>query len=315
MRSNGCPSLRISQPAPVALSPAESTPAPSNASTAAPATATTAAPNEVAGKAGETAAPDVSTAPNANPQGSDNARPGEPQGNSASETATVNGNGPPSSHGLGHATAGAPGKGEGGQPGTHEGAGAAAAGAQPSGQAPGNVPEYVQLKPTGDTNVMRHKINGISYKPSRFDPYWTPEGESALDTALRHAGEKTTLQHTFHLPRGIRIKCKVMPLVPVALLGCGGADPPPAPVAQKVYDHLNLPNLPGGSVPSMPPPAPAASAAAPSHVVLGNSAQCAAARVAGGPLPPGCPPTEPVVKGYVPAASSSSWVPASDQFH
>ncbi len=101
--------------------------------------------------------------------------------------------------------------------------------------------------------------------------------------------------------------------MPVALLGCGGADPPPAPVAQNLYDRLNLPNQPGGSVPVAP--APAASAAAPARVVLDNGAQCAAARVAGGPPPPGCPPTEPVVKRYVPAASSSSWVPASDQFH
>lgn len=307
---------RISQPAPVALSPAESTPAPANPSTTAPATAATAAPSEIAGKAGETAAPDVSTAPNASPQGSDNARPGEPQGSSsASETAGVHGNGPPTSHGLGHATTGVPGKGEGEQPGAREGAGTPGAGAQASGQAPGSVPEYVQLKPTGDTNVMRHKINGISYKSTRFDPYWTPPGESSIDTALRHAAEKTTLQHTFHLPRGIRIKCKVMPLVPVALLGCGDADSPPPAAAQKVYDRLNLPAVAGGSVPSVPPPAPSASAAAPARVVLDNRVQCAEARVAGGLMPPGCPPTEPVLKGRVPATSSSSWVPASDQFH
>ncbi|MEW9623920.1 hypothetical protein [Rhodanobacter geophilus] len=305
---------RISQPVPITLSPAEGTPTAASASAPAAAGAAT----EAAGKAAETAASDVSTAPNASPQGSDNARPGEPQGvDSAIETATVHGNGPPASHGLGHATTGVAGKGEGGQPGAQQGAaaGGATAGAQPSGHAPGSVPEYVQLKPTGDTAVMRHDIRGVNYKATRFDPYWTPEGESSVDTALRHAAEKTTLQHTFHLPRGIRIKCKVMPLVPVALLGCGGADPPPAPVAQKVYDQLNQPAVPGGSVPSVPPPAPAASAAAPAHVALDNSVQCAEARVAGGPLPPGCPPTEPVVKRYVPATSSSSWVPASDQFH
>jgi len=297
---------RISQPAPVTVPPGEGTTTTASASNAsAPESAATSATNEAAGKAGEIAAPDVSTAPNANPQGSDNARPGEPQGETNGvETATVHGNGPPASHGLGHATTGAAGKGQGTSPGAQAAAGTAA-----------TVPEFVQLKPTGDTRVMRHKIKGISYKPTRFDPYWTPEGESSVDTALRHAAEKTTLQHTFHLPRGIRIKCKLMPLVPVALLGCGGADPPPAPVAQKAYDRLNLPDLPGGSVPSVPPPAPAASAAAPAHVVLDNSVQCAEARVAGGPLPPSCPPTEPVVKRYVPATSSSSWVPASDQFH
>jgi hypothetical protein len=306
---------RISQPAPVALSPAESTPAPANASTTAPATA---APSEVAGKTGETVAPDASTAPNANPQGSDNARPGEPQGSSsASETAGVRGNGPPSSHGLGHATTGAAGKGEGKQPGAHEGAGTAGAGEQPSGQAPGSVPEYVQLKPTGDTNVMRHKIPGVGYKPTRFDPYWTPPGESSVDTAIRHVVEKgeAATEHTFHLPRGIRIKCAVVPVFPFIMYSCGNADQPPPAAAQKVYDRLNLPAVAGGSVPSVPPPAPAASAAAPARVVLDNRVQCAEARVAGGLMPPGCQPTEPVVKGRVPATSSSSWVPASDQFH
>jgi hypothetical protein len=293
--------IRISQPAPVALSPGENAPAPAGAS------------NEAAATPDEAAAPDISTAPEANPQGSDHARPGEPQGVGESvDTATVHGNGPPASHGLGHATAGAAGKDEGEQAGVHEGA---AAGTQPPGQAPGSVPEYIQLKPTGNTTVMRHNVDGVRYTPTRFDPYWTPEGESSVDTALRHAAEKTTVEHTFHLPRGIRIKCVAMPLVPVALLGCGNADPPPAPVAQKVYDRLNLPAAPGGSVPSMPPPAPAASAAAPAHVALDNSVQCAEARVTGGPPPPGCPPTGAVVKGYAPAASSSSWAPASDQFH
>ena len=95
--------------------------------------------------------------------------------------------------------------------------------------------------------------------------------------------------------------------------GCSDADPPPAAMAQKLYDRLNLPAVPGGSVPDVPPPA--ASAAAPAHVVLNNSVQCAEARVIGGLPPPGCPPTEPVVKRYVPATSSSLWVPASDQFH
>ncbi|MGB5852533.1 MAG: hypothetical protein WBG85_09600, partial [Rhodanobacter sp.] len=60
-------------------------------------------------------------------------------------------------------------------------------------------------------------------------------------------------------------------------------------------------------------PAPATSAP---MVKFDNAAECAAARVAGGPLPPGCaselPPATPV---RLPAPASSSWVPASDQFH
>ncbi|WP_404613541.1 hypothetical protein [Rhodanobacter hydrolyticus] len=302
------PLTTISRPAPLTLPPGEDTSKASEASTAAPSSAANDAAHEAAGKANESTASDVSTAPDANPQGSDDARPGEPQGAAnARETVAVHGNGPTTSHGLGHATAGDADKGAGMSPGTQPGTGSANA---PS---PSNVPDYVQLKPTGDTAVMSHGINGVKYQATRFDPYWTPPGESSVDTALRHAAEKTTVQHTFHLPRGIRIKCSVTPLVPVSLLGCSNADPPPPAVAQKSYDRLNLPDLPGGSVPSMPP-APSTTAAAPPHVVLDNGAQCAAARVAGGPLPPGCPPTEPVVKGHAPAASSSSWVPASDQF-
>jgi hypothetical protein len=46
-----------------------------------------------------------------------------------------------------------------------------------------------------------------------------------------------------------------------------------------------------------------------------NSAECAAARVAGSPPPPGCEGIVLPVKPAAPASSSSSWVPASDQFH
>lgn len=295
----------IGRPSPVALPPAQSAPAPGETSTAS-------ASNEAAGKADESAA-DVSTAPHASPQGSDSARPGEPQGTaSAIDTAAAHGNGPAASHGLGHAAAGEAGKGQGSAPGAQVGPGMA--GAPSPGQPANEVPEFIQLKPTGDTAVMSHDINGVKYKSTRFDPYWTPPGESSVDTALRHAAEKTTLKHTFHFPRGIRIQCAVTPLIPISLLGCSNADAPPPAASQKSYDRLNLPNLPGGSVPSAPP-APSASAAAPSRVVLDNTAQCVAARVAGSPPPPGCPPVGSVVKGYVPAASSSSWVPASDQFH
>ncbi|BFI95185.1 MAG: hypothetical protein RSP_06950 [Rhodanobacter sp.] len=290
----------IGQPSAVTLPSVESAPA-TTAVTAASAS------NGPAGTASEGAAADVSTSPHANPQGSDSARPGEPQGVSqAADAATVHGAGPLHSHGLGQATAGETGKGLGKAPG-------ASAGASSAGQAVNEVPEFIQLKPTGDTAVMSHDIHGVKYQSTRFDPYWTPPGESSVDTALRHAAEKTTLQHTFHLPRGIRIKCVVMPLIPVSLLGCGNADAPPPAMPQKSYDRLNLPEVSGGSVPSLPP-APAATAATPARIVLDNAALCAAARVAGSPLPRGCPPVEPVVRGHAPAASSSSWVPASDQF-
>lgn len=306
----------LSQPAPVALPPGASTPAAGQASAAEPTATAASASNGAAGKADENASADVSTAPNANPHGSDNAQPGEPHGvANATDTATVHGNGPTTSHGLGHATSGEAGKGQGALPGAQPGAGIAGTGASsPDQAAPNKVPEFIQLKPTGDTAVMRHNVNSVKYNATRFDPYWTPPGESSVDTALHHAVEKTTVEHTFHLPKSIRIKCSFSPLIILAQFGCGNADQPPPAVAQKSYDRLNLPNLPGGSVPGVSP-ATSATAAAPAHVVLNNDAQCAAARIAGGPLPPGCPPSEPVVKGYVPAASSSSWVPASDQFH
>ena len=322
--ANGASLTTIAQPTLLAMPAGENAAAAAPATAAASTAAATRASNAAAGKANESAANDASTAPNASPQGSDDAHPGEPQGvSNATDTATVHGHGPATSHGLGHATSGQAGKSQGTLPGAHPGAAIAGAGTQSPEQAtPAKVPEFIQLKPTGDTAVMRHNVNGVKYETTRFDPYWTPLGESSVDTALRHAVDKTTVQHTFHLPRGIRIKCSFSPLLlleQVSLhstgqIGCGNADQPPPALAQKYYDHLNLPNLPGGSVPAVSP-APSATAAAPAQVVLNNDAACATARLAGGPLPPGCPPTGSVVKGYVPAASSSSWVPASDQFH
>jgi hypothetical protein len=160
---------------------------------------------------------------------------------------------------------------------------------------------------------MDHRAPDIGYKPTRFEGDWAPEGESSLDTALRHAVEKTTVRHTFHLPRGVRVECVVMPLFPVALFGCGNGDPPPKPVNDKVYTRMYMPP------PKPLAPAPAASASAPppaAPIQLDNSAQCAAARIAGGPLPPGCEAV-PVSPAPVraPAPASSSWVPPSDQFH
>jgi hypothetical protein len=189
--------------------------------------------------------------------------------------------------------------------------GAARPGAD-QGQRQGALGSYVQLLPRGDTEIMNHDRSNIGYRATRFDKDWTPVGESSVDTALRHAVEKTTVAHTFHLPRGVRIECAVHPLLPIALFGCRNPDPPPAPVANSVYDRLHL-------APANPvvPPAPVASssAAATAPLKLDNSALCATARVAGGPPPPGCEGITLPVKLENPASSSSSWVPASDQFH
>ncbi len=262
---------------------------------------------------------DVSTAPNATPQGSDTATPGDVNGvANAPDTQGKQGAQPSATQGQGSATAAqangkSPGAGKA-DTGTGPVGTISQAGAE-QGAKQGDVGNYVQVTPHGDTTIMDHRAPNIGYKPTRFDKDWTPPGESSVDTALRHAVEKTTTTHTFHLPQGVRIKCALTPLLPMALLSCGNGDPPPAPVADKVYDRMHL-------APANPPvpPAPAASAAQVAKAAplkLDNSAECATARVSGGPPPPGCESIILPVKLAHPASSSSSgsWVPASDQFH
>ncbi|WP_460875147.1 hypothetical protein [Rhodanobacter koreensis] len=296
--------------APPAVTVTTVTPSPATASTPSESPAPTAS-----GQPAATSSPghtgterDVSTAPNATPQGSDTAIPGEPNGVAAvPESEGHHAHGPQPTPGQGNAS-GTGGKesGTGQAGGNQPGAAKGARQGSPNG--------YVQLKPSGDTQIMGHGTPNIGYQPTRFDADWTPEDESSVDTALRHAVEKTTVAHTFHLPRGIRVECKVVPLLPMALFGCGNPDPPPAPVAAKVYDRLHL--APANPV-AAPTPSPATStvaSATPIH--LDNSVQCAEARVAGGPPPPGCEGiTLPVKLAHPSTSSSTSWVPASDQFH
>jgi hypothetical protein len=279
-----------------------SKPAESSASTPAQLPATATNPGEA------NAVRDVSTAPKATPEGSESATPGEPNGMAAAPENVNN-----QANGL------QPTVGQGSNQGVGEKAQSAGQlGGNQAGAAQGEkqgVPgSYIQLKPHGDTEIMNHGTPNIGYKPTRFERDWTPEGESSIDTALRHAVEKTTLAHTFHLPRGVRIECKLIPLMPIAFFGCGNPDPPATPLAGKIYDRLNLPP----ANPLVPvSPAPAASSATPvvAAVQLDNSVQCANARVAGGPMPLGCEGALPITPAHKPASSSSSWVPASDQFH
>ena len=241
---------------------------------------------------------DVSTAPNATPAGSDTGTPGQsPEGS---------------------ATTAQPGSGKAGLNlnlpgnGNKTGPGGAGAGQGDNSGQSGEVGQYIQLKPHGDTNIMSHGTANIGYKPTRFDKDWTPEGESSIDTALRHAVEKTTVRHTFHLAPGVRVECVIMPLLPMSLFGCGSGDPPPKPVDDKVYEKMKL-------APANPlvPPAPGATAPKPAAPIrLDNSVECANARVAGGLVPPSClnDKLTPAVPAK-PASSGSSWVPASDRFH
>jgi hypothetical protein len=293
-------------PPPIADAAPAATPAPASSAPAEEPTVIATSPTaEPTGSSEASRGHDVSTAPDATPQGSDFATPGQPEGVvEAPQNATT---------GQQPAVVPTAGKGQSGAAGAAGETGGHRPGAA-QGERQGALGDYVQLKPHGDTEIMRHVAPDIGYRPTRFAQDWTPEGESSVDTVLRRAVEKTTISHTFHLPRGVRIGCKVMPLFPMALFGCGNPDPPPAPVAARVYDRLHLapasPLLP--ATPASAAPAPVAAA----PVKLDNSAECAAARVSGGPLPPGCEGAPPVtaLKG-LPAVSSSSWVPASDQFH
>jgi hypothetical protein len=255
---------------------------------------------------------DVSRAPDATPQGSDSAVVGQPAGAASAASTPASAAldtsrqpeaaaQPSGTHGKSLA-AGSPG---GDQPGAMQGA------------PHGAVGDYVQLKPTGDTEIMRRGAPDIGYRATRFDKDWTPEHESSVDTALRRAVEKTTVKHTFHLPRGVRVECAVKPLLPIALFGCRNPDPPAAPVADKVYDRLHLAPADPLAKPSVTASRPVSSSSAPAAMIkVDHGAECAAARLAGGPLPPGCAvdlyTAQPI---HVPASSASSWVPASDQFH
>jgi len=269
-------------------------------------TASTSSPNpSPSSAAANQGSESASTAPNATPQGSETGNPGQPNGviQSQAQNNGTQGTQPSPSIGTGNNTAGEQG---GGTPGTPTGT-------------------YIQLKPRGDTEIMSHNTNLPRYQATRFNKYWTPEGESSVDTALRHAVEKTTVKHTFNLPQGVRIECAVMPLLPSALFGCHNPDPPAQPLDKKIYDRLNLPSQ-NASIPKSEAGAAASTPAPAAPVVLDNSAECAAARVSGGPMPPNCPPspslpaTTPLPQPIKPVGTpkpttSGSWVPASDQFH
>jgi hypothetical protein len=290
------------RPAAVADAAAEAAPATKETSAADTSAADTSEPTASAETRAD-AGRDVSTAPDASAQGHDTATPGTPTGVAK---AVANGTGQPAPAPAQGSTKTATGKSRGvGEQGAEQ-TGAA------QGEKQGELGDYVQLKPRGDTDVMSHRSSGITYKATSLDKYWAPKNESSIDTALRRAVEKTTIKHTFNLPQGIRVECSASPLLPIALLGCGNPDPPARPLGQEVYRRLNLPSTAAG-VPTVPAPA---TSAPKRTIVFTNDAECAAARVAGGPLPPGCESAfAPALKPAAPARSSSSWVPASDQFH
>ncbi|WP_213948599.1 hypothetical protein [Luteibacter sp. dw_328] len=188
----------------------------------------------------------------------------------------------------------------------------------------GQVGAYTELKPRGNVTVQNGPHFHVDYKPTRFDGAWTPKGESSVDTAVRHGVEATTTHAVVSLPRGIRLNCTAGPgtagakdasatmnAISIFSLGCGVGDGPPKP-ANPDATAKNQTMAPAKPLAENLPPANSATVAA-APVALDNTAYCTAARIAGGPLPPGC---EASIKINVPApnAASGSWVPASDQF-
>ncbi|MET0936544.1 MAG: hypothetical protein ABWX83_11160 [Luteibacter sp.] len=181
----------------------------------------------------------------------------------------------------------------------------------------GQVGAYTELKPRGNVTVQNGARVHIDYKATRFDSDWTPKGESSVDTAIRHGVEKSTVHFAVPLPRGVRLNCVAGPgdtgggmhAISIFTLGCHGDPIPKATNVDATVKNQTM--APAKPLAADLPPANASTTAAP--VALDNTAFCATARVAGGPLPPGC---EATIRINVPAgnAASGSWVPASDQF-
>lgn len=149
----------------------------------------------------------------------------------------------------------------------------------------GPVRAYIQRMPQGNSDVMtRRGSAGFVYRSTRFDQYWVPYGQSALDSMLQRLVDKLTYTQHFDLPRGIHGECKVSPIM-VLLFSCH-ANPPPIPTADSNDPRLDMaPAQPLAPGLGTSPPAPPASVTLPHR----DDVTCATARVAGSPPPPGCP--------------------------
>jgi hypothetical protein len=138
-----------------------------------------------------------------------------------------------------------------------------------------SAPGYVQGVPTGDTQIMQNK-DVVKYQGTRFNGDWG--GGNVVDRALQKAVDKTTVTHTFTLPKGVHIHCGIS----LAMLagGCGG-DPPAPPSAKDGDERLNM--APAQSL------APDPQAPKPPSVEA-----CIAMYRAGKPLANGCPVDTPI---------------------
>ncbi|NII10007.1 hypothetical protein [Oleiagrimonas sp. C23AA] len=147
--------------------------------------------------------------------------------------------------------------------------------------------DYVQLQPQGNSDVMSRRTSRVHYRPTRFEQYWVPYGQSALDTALGRLLDKLTVVKEIRLPRGYRVRCALG--VSIALLMSCGGEPPAAAPAESDDPRLNM--APAALVKGMAAPA---SSAPPAPLPKVNTVPCEVARVAGGPPPPGCPDVKTV---------------------
>jgi hypothetical protein len=136
-------------------------------------------------------------------------------------------------------------------------------------------PGYVQGTPKGDTQIMQNK-DVVKYQGTRFNGDWG--SGNVVDRALQKAVDKTTVTHTFTLPKGVHIHCGIS----LAMLagGCGG-DPPAPPSAKDGDERLNM--APAQSL------APDPQAPKPPGVEA-----CIAMYRAGKPLASGCPVDTPI---------------------
>lgn len=187
--------------------------------------------------------------------------------------------------------------------------GARNGGWRPSGAHAGKDKGSVVLQPRGNSDVMTRKSDKLGYEPTRFDKYWAPENETLADRLLRRFVQKLTWRKTFHLAPGLRLHCRIGPVV--VFFGCTG-DAPRKPSNKSDDRRLNM--APAGTQSA------AHAAASPAESTAGNftspvrahsaprspaPAACETARVAGSPPPPGCPdaPVKP--------SQSDQWYPDS----
>jgi hypothetical protein len=138
----------------------------------------------------------------------------------------------------------------------------------------GATPDYVQNKPTGDSQVMEHQ-RPVQYTETRFEKDWAPKDETIADTAVRRTVDKTSLKKTFSVG-GSRFTCAtVLFVLPV---GCSGEAPSKG--AKKDGD-VRLSMAPANPLVKDLPPDP-------NRPVPPTEAECIAIFRADKPLPQGC---------------------------